>query len=564
MWLVRKILVLTFVTSCIFFVHSAYGVSKPAELAADVELQQVALFKNGLGFFISEVSCPPKKASFSFVPAAAPCHGTFWVAYPPKIKVENLTVKEIETEKMIEAISLVELIRANVGKKVVLSFDAKGESTIKGVIKSFAQDHHKPMPNPYAPGVASSDDGYRYRQPVSRGTFVMLKTDAGEVAVDPQRVVRIDFIEGSSNKTFKGKSKSMQVGVKLAKPAEGKKLLVSYLGKGVTWAPSYMVDITNSDKAVISAKAVVINEVCDLDGVKVQLITGFPHLQFADIISPLAMKEDLARFLQSLVKGQSERGRMGGIASNVMKQSVYWEAGEDRSSMMPAYGAAQMGKAAEDLFFYPLENVHLSKGEVGYLPLFTESVPYTHIYRWEIPDYLNPEQRNRYDRRGEEKVKGEEVWHCLRMKNKSKVPWTTAPAEIVKQSLILGQDTLNYTPVEGKTTLRITRAIGVKAEQSELEIERQRDATRLYGYHYDLVTLDGKLSVTNFLDKTVNLEITKTLSGEVKSSKPQAEIKKLAQGLRNMNGVKKLTWTIELESGQSKEISYVYEVYIRR
>ena len=33
---------------------------------------------------------------------------------------------------------------------------------------------------------------------------------------------------------------------------------------------------------------------------------------------------------------------------------------------MPAYGAAEMGKTAEDLFLYPVENVRLSKGEVGY------------------------------------------------------------------------------------------------------------------------------------------------------------------------------------------------------
>ncbi len=40
---------------------------------------------------------------------------------------------------------------------------------------------------------------------------------------------------------------------------------------------------------------------------------------------------------------------------------------------------------------------------------------------------------------------------------------------------------------------------------------RPAEATRWYGYHYDLVTVKGELAVTNFLDKNITLEITKTL-----------------------------------------------------
>jgi hypothetical protein len=202
---------------------------------------------------------------------------------------------------------------------------------------------------------------------------------------------------------------------------------------------------------------------------------------------------------------------------------------------------------------------------VGYLPLFTESVPYKHIYQWKIPDYVNEEERYFYEsRRREEQPQEEQVWHCLKMENTMRVPWTTAPAEILQENIILGQDTLNYTPVKGETTLKITQAVSVKAEQLELETDRKRDAAHLYGYSYDLITIEGKLSVINFLEKAITLEITKTLSGEVKSSQPQAKIETLARGLRQMNAVRKLTWTIELEPSQQKQLGYTYEVYVRR
>ena len=437
------------------------------------------------------------------------------------------------------------------------------DEQIIGVIKHFADDRKGPEPKPYGPGGAEvARVNYRGAS-LAQSRLVIIGTDKGEVCIDPYSVKKVEFPGGKAEKRFARKKKSMEVGVKLGAAAAGKKLTVSYLAKGITWAPSYIVDITEGDEARISAKAAVINEVCELDDVTVQLITGFPNLQFADVVSPLAKKENLGQFLAALAKGQSEIERRG-VMYNVAMQRA--GAFEDMGApvSMPAYGAAEAGKVAEDLFLYPVEDVRLGKGEVGYLPLFTESVPYKHIYKWEIPDYVNEEDRYFYGRRGQEREAVEEVWHCLRMENKTKVPWTTAPAEIVKEGLILGQDTLDYTPAEGETTVKITQAVGVKAEQVELEIERKRDAARLYGNHYDLVTVEGKLSVRNFQAKAITLEITKTLSGEVKSSEPEAKIESLARGLRRMNAVRELTWKVELGAGERKELNYLYEVYVRR
>lgn len=564
MWRSNKALVLAFVINSVLFTYPARAVPKAPTAQAETQLQQVALFKNGLGFFVSQVTCPGKKDSFSFVPAVAASHGTFWVAYPEKVELKSLAAKEIELAESLEAISIEELLRANVGKEVQLSFDNKGETTIHGVLSSFAENRSQPQPNPYEPGSVDSSSTPRYIPPPFRASLIIVKTNEGDVAIDSQQIKRVECTDGKIEKTFISKRKSMQFDIQLAKPAGGKKLTVSYLAKGITWAPSYVVDITEPNKAPLSAKAVVINEACDLNGVTVQLVTGFPNLQFADIVSPLAMKENLAQFLQSLVRGQSERGRVS-MLSNVMAQSMEYATLSADEEMMPAYGAAEAGKVAEDLFLYPVENVHLAKGQVGYLPLFTESIPYKHIYQWTIPDYVNEEEQYYYEsRRRGEQTQEEQVWHCLKMENTTKVPWTTAPAEIIKEGFILGQDTLNYTPVKGETTLKITQAISVKAEQLELETDRKRDAAQLYGYHYDLVTVEGKLSVTNFQEKAITLEITKPLSGEVKSSEPQAEIETLARGLRRMNAVRKLTWTIELEPGQQKKLGYIYEVYVRR
>jgi len=303
--------------------------------------------------------------------------------------------------------------------------------------------------------------------------------------------------------------------------------------------------------------------------VDVKFVTCFPNLQFADVAAPIAMKENLAQFLQSLIRGQSARGRAAGALGGVMYNVVSQSMADDRLEMagempvMPAYGAAEVGKTAEDLFLYPVEKVRLAKGEVGYFPLFTESAPYKHVYRWEIPNYINPEGSYYDQGRQQREPEQQEVWHCIRLDNVMKLPWTTAPAEIVKEGVILGQDTLNFTPVKEKGTIKITRAMNIKAEQIELEKDRKHNAVQWYNTNWDLVTVEGKLSVTNNQDKPITLEVTKSLSGEVKAMQPEAKLEKLAKSLRMVNANVRLTWTMELAAGEQKEIGYTYEVYVR-
>ncbi len=115
-----------------------------------------------------------------------------------------------------------------------------------------------------------------------------------------------------------------------------------------------------------------------------------------------------------------------------------------------------------------------------------------------------------------------------------------------------------------QTTLHITQAIGLKAERRELETNRKRDTLQLYGDSFDLVTVRGELSVASFQAKAVTLEITKTLSGTVRTTEPSAKIEELAAGIQEMNGLKKLTWTLEIPPREKKMITYVYQVHIHR
>ena len=549
-----------------FFGFVGYVFAGESATEAKMELKHVSLFKNGLGFFVWEVAIPEKVKSFYIVPDAAASHGTFWVSYPPKVDVESVVAKEVEAKEQVEATTVVDLLKGNIGRKVSIYFTDKPDVAVEVTLLKVTEEQRILLLNPYAPGrvINAENPGY-----YGIRNMVFLGTDQGQIAVSADRIVRVDFADKAPAAKYEKKSKEVRLDVSLNKSAGGQKIIVSCLAKGATWAPSYMIDITEPENARLAAKAEVMDEVCDLNGVDVKFVTGFPNLQFADVADPIAMKENLAQFLQSLIRGQSARGRAAGALGGVMYNVVSQSMADDRLEMagempvMPAYGAAEVGKTAEDLFLYPVEKVRLAKGEVGYFPLFTESAPYKHVYRWEIPNYINPEGSYYDQGRQQREPEQQEVWHCIRLDNVMKLPWTTAPAEIVKEGVILGQDTLNFTPVKEKGTIKITRAMNIKAEQIELEKDRKHNAVQWYNTNWDLVTVEGKLSVTNNQDKPITLEVTKSLSGEVKAMQPEAKLEKLAKSLRMVNANVRLTWTMELAAGEQKEIGYTYEVYVR-
>ncbi len=530
--------------------------------AADVsevstQATQVALFKNGVGYLVRTGELPKEPGAFVIRSLPASSHGTLWLTYDKEAQLHDLVAREAVHLESVEAGSLADLLRTRVGKEVQLHL-RDTDKPIEGTVLALPEPKYTSQADPYASGRSARYIEPRYPRPSSQG-LLLVRTDWGVVGVRLDLVERVDIYDEDADFSVTREVRSVELAGRLAAAPKQRAFTLSYLAKGITWAPSYKIDISEADAAVISGKAAVINEVEHLEDVNLHLVTGFPNLQFADIPSPLSLKLDLAQFFQHLTR-PPQQGSL--VTSNIMSQTAIRYRPGERTAALPAYAASQVGEAAEDLFLYPIEKVSLAKGEVGYYPLFTESVPYKHIYQWTIPDYTS--ETNRRDRGRREEEERQVVWHSIRLQNQTALPWTTAPAMTVAGNRILGQDTLTYTPVGGSVTVKLTRAVAVAAQQQEVEVERDPEAVSLFGYSYQRVTVEGTLRVHNFKGEPIDLEIVKSFSGELKSATPEAEVRQLAWGLRQVNTVNVLTWSLTVQAGEETELTYRYVVLVRR
>ena len=528
-----------------------------AQQTVQTHLKRVALFKNGFGFFVREGTLTEGQRAVLLGPFAAPAHGTFWISTPSRAGLVGLVARDVAGTDETPAATIQDLLRGSVGRTVSLYLHGQQEPSLTGKLIAFAPESERPQYDPYGMGISRLAG-----PPPGLGEYALIETDRGVTAFQPSTVSRADFVGGVPSVTYPRPSKQAQLEAVFGSPSPGDWLSVSYLAKGITWAPSYLIDITDPKQARITAKALILNEAEPLDDTHVDLVTGFPHLSFADVLSPISRREGLGQFLQSLARGSSRPEEASVMTQAVMSNSAE---GMDfaRGVVTPSYGRAAAGQAAEDLFFYPIENVTLGKGETGYYPLFTESVPYAEFYEWQIADYIDPE--GHYTRPTARSGSDREVvWHSVRFTNTMAMPWTTAPAQLMKDGQIIGQDTVSYTAPSAASAVKITHAIGVKAEQTEFEVGREREALRLYGDYFDRVTIEGSLRVANYTGELISLEITKTVSGEIKGTQPKAKDVALARGLSAMNAMHELTWKIELQPGDSKEMTYTYQALIRR
>jgi hypothetical protein len=529
---------------------------------AKAEIQKLTLFKNGLGFVVSRAVLPENSTTVRLGQLPVPSFGTFWIGYPKAVRLQSLVASMEETARNIPAQSIGQLVQANVGRRVIVH---TGDRDIEGVVLPAAlPDPGPPAPGPYFMSPRTPDPYNSDLRPAPQADILMIKSDKGTVVLSVGAVIRAEFTDREPVATISLRTVSPSIRIQLEKPAPGESVTVSCLAHGVTWVPGYLIDLSDPKTAKFSAHAEIINELADLDHVSLQLTTGFPNLKFGELLSPIAKSQALADFLRSLSGGGTASG--GGRSMLMSQMAILTSnsvADADMSSIAPAYSTATEGLVAEDFFFYPVKDFSLKKDETAWIPLFTADMPYKHIYTWRVPDLLD--DNDHYQTAAEQAGGGktEEVWHSCRLVNTLAMPLTTASAEFITNGEFTGQDLCYYTAPKTETTIRINKALNILAEQAESEVERKRDATVIHGYHYDLVKIRGELKLRNRIDKAVDIEITKELSGDVLESLPRAGDVKSARGLKQVNTKHILTWVVQIEPGEDKTVTYQYQVYFR-
>jgi hypothetical protein len=384
--------------------------------------------------------------------------------------------------------------------------------------------------------------------------FLILLTKKGRAYVETSQIAYVEC-DGVPEKVIRRKPVLLLTASKVDKPAT---IRVTYVARGMAWAPSYRIDISDPKTLTLEQTAVVKNELTALKETELQLISGFPSVQFAHVRSPLSARTSWAMFFQELSQRSSAMHNILGnsiVAQQAIAAPV--AVGLDLSATPAGEGV--------DLHYQSIGQRTLEEGDALSLSVAKGKAAYERIVEWLVPDNRN--EYGQHTGRNDESAEDDVAWDALRFRNPLSFPMTTGPALVVSNGRFNGQKMTTWVNAGEETLLRVTKALSVRTRSTEFEEQPKngietRDIIYVGGRRYRKATVEGELAVSNHRAEPIALVARRRFSGEVISADADPKRTLREEGVYSVNKRYELLWTFPLKPGEEKKISYRYSVLV--
>lgn len=511
----------------------------------EMEVKKVAVFKNGYSQVSLEGEIGSGETQLRLRDVPVPVLGSFWWEAP-----EGVSVREVRSESAIvqapkAQYSTLDFLLANVGlqAEVVMSNGAK----LTGVIcappaveaaSSFRPCHYTEPQGRPGVGSVRGGGGIEPAAMSAETTAVQLRMPSGVVTLKEAHILYAQVL--SENPQYPTQTRvEPSLVFELSGAAAGKTLQVSSLSRGLSWLPSYRLDLRSQGKAQFECKAMVMNELTDLNGVQLELVMGYPALGKYLLPSPVAQFHSLDKFLGLIMRGNESGG--GVLSQNFVSNNNYGYVAEQAPEQS---GLTQ----AEDLFFYSIPDFSCAAGQTVTREIFGGEVNYSHVYTWHVPTQIEIRrwQNNHQSGYGSNGESPADVWHCVRVLNSLKAPWTTGVLDCYAEGRLVGRSQVNFTAEGASALVRLNKTMQAPVQYSETVQSREGVVLRMV----------GSLSITNHTAKEMKVVITKDVDGTPLSASDNGTMTCTPDFGDNPDGT--FRWEVTVAAGEEKSVKYEY------
>jgi len=570
-----------------FFIRTDAAANTSEGSLANIPVKEITIFKDGHTFVLHEGKMPAGtdgNVTIDYLPR--PIIGTFW-AYSADA---NAKLAGVVSHKRVvpvkrTALTIPELIEGNIGARVriIEAGLAAYETTILGIPTRSTEE------------LGSLDPPGSPEKLPERGSIVLLKFEGGVKAVPISRIQEVTFLD-EPRLQLAGEQFRDLMTLKLdwgrRKPEPDVDVGMVYVQRGIRWIPNYRIDIDGKGNATVKLQATIINELADVENVKAHLVIGVPKFAFENTPDPISLQQTVAQLSRHF---RPDSQAAYAFSNMIMTQAAMpvsraeVPAGNDGNMLDLGPDVAGSGKN-EDLYIFTLEHVTLKKGQRMVVPVAEYRLEYQDVFVLDLPFGPPPEVRHNLNSQQQTKLAqlyhSPKVMHKIRLANNAKCPLTTAPALILSQGRIIAQSMMTYTAVGASSDLELTTAVDIAVEKLDNETDRIPDAAKWDNNTYARSNLTGTIHLTNRRSDTVNLEIHRSVLGNIDSAGHEGSIAHLGRheggwmdpnslpfwwGWYNwpywwyhFNAVGRVTWECELKPGKSIDLEYQWHYFWRR
>lgn len=510
--------------------------------AAEVQMQaeRVALFKNGYACVQMQGKLPAD-ARLNVCNMPQPILGSFWWQAP--VGVVRLEGREREVEIPASGFSYAELLEANEGKQAIVEM-ANG-AVYQGRIclppKAVTDSGSFIYP---------ASDGSESLMPSPLNDKLILQTlQGGSVCLDKGEIGSLEFPASEQPRLPMKKLKLAELEVELAAPAPEGTLRLGCLSRGMSWLPSYSLALGEDGQAELICKATIINDLVDLKGVELELVSGFPALGSFLVPSALADAGAVLKVIGMLGREQQEENGVAMMTNSASYKSRMVVGGSELAA-----SAAQLNRA-EDLFYYSIPNFTCRRGETILRPVFAVTVPYRHVYTCNVP---NQNVLERLSRSGSPIA---DVYHCVRLENKGVAPWSAGVVTCTSGGHLAARGALSFTAPGQESLLQLNKTFDAAVSCREELVRRglsRRERMQHSRSDEPVASLyRGYLTLRNKGDKSMELELSKAIVGTATECSDAGQIDIILTNFGNAASA--ITWKATLAPGEEKTFTYTYE-----
>lgn len=523
------------------------------------------LFKNGLAILTREVQIGEGTQAIDLDIDPIILHGSLSIS-PRECKFIKATREVPEDPKPNMAATWFELFADH-----DVTIELTGGKRVSGLV--VIPEQPEPEAEPEAKendlhGIVTSDSYYyrssssptstRARATVPQQFLTLKRNDGTFFTVNMTQIVSVESTsagnptdEASVRKAVKTKNV-----YRLVPPAGYTgKVTISYLTKGIFWAPSYKFNLLDDNKLRIESDFEICNALEDMDNVEVRCISGYPNLEMGNTFSPLVRYQSPLDFIRSLTS--SYRSNSAG-SSGILGQSSVMS-----NSAVAPMGASDWdftvsgGETSEtDMEYMPIGKLSLQKDGVIHIPFKTADTSYEPII------FVAAGNDNRSSSKpGAGKLTCRDA---IRFTNPMDTAITTAPCLFYKDGKLLGQSIGGWIPSGKKVSLPITKTLNIFAELADVRV-LEEERVQMFNGLYAPIIHEKTLSIRNGRPSPAHLIITVNVQGEIagyKEGTPKPTVTPLEEVSR-VNSSQELTWDITLDAGAAIDLVFNVKEYVR-
>jgi len=529
--------------------------------------QSLSVFKNGQSFIIKEgkITASDNVYKISMLPNAL--FGTYWfngISHP--ITMITSRVEKFTEQQERKANSFLELLHANKGKKITI-FTSESR-TFTGTVEDFdlpeeinsrLQLQQLDLSSNYS-GI-SFDRIFPGSNPV-----ILLKLEGKWISIEPSTIRSIEFTE-KPNRTTTANIAVQKPIVSLHFNQNGAQTIqMMYLQNGISWTPTYKLQLHSETEASISLQAEVSNDIEDIKNTDIDFVVGVPNFSHATGLATLLN--------YTSAKAYSTPDMYSNIYQYAAKDTRAEQAvvREDAADYNPNIQSSEN----EDLYYYTVKNLTLNKNSRAQFPIFSYPVKIKHYYKGTLPlsTYTNYSLNNSEDYAEQSDndeanatmIKNGQVAHYIDILNNTSNPFTSGPVLITQggSNKAIAQSLLAFTGKGTTTPLFITNSPDIIVKELERVTGVSKNIKKINGYDYSLITITSTVTITNTKSKPVDIRLDKQIYGKATG----ASIKYRAANVVNnnsgqANSPQQLFFETDVAAGKKLNFTYTYQMYVR-